>query len=136
MSNYNERNRKSVKQVLLDEKTPFDIYRNPQNNNIACKLNGNTNVGIDKRLKAIIETVADSKDEAEKFAAMKEIARNAYFCELQECDEHGNPVVKGIDPNTGEAMIAEWVPCLVMNTVSANTLMHFDAGKAAKLFED
>lgn len=122
--NYNERNRRSVVDIIKSGKI-IDIFRNPNNNNLAAVLDG-TYLGIDNRLKEIVESVADG-DAATKRAAFKKLATESYYCELQECDENKQPVVTGVDPTTGKATYAQFVPCLVMNTMSGNIVARLDA---------
>lgn len=124
MAKFEEKTRKSLRELLQSGKV-IDIFRNPKNNNLAAVMNG-TYLGIDHRVKEVVEEVADA-DESTRMAAFKKLANTCSVAELRQVDDAGNPVVTGVDPETGKAMYAQFVPCLVLDTVSQNTVCRFDA---------
>lgn len=130
--------RKSLKSVLSSMKERFEIFRNPSEknkNNLVASLNG-TYLGIDHRVKEWVEAVADGDDDS-KFEAMKKIFNGCSIVDLQEVDaETKQPVVVGVNPTTSEAVYSQPVPCLVLDTVSANTVLNFSEDVLRRLMAE
>ena len=124
MAKFQEKSRRSVRDIIKSGSF-IDIFRNPKNNNLVASMNGGY-LGIDHRVKEMVEEVADA-DQTTKVAAFKKLANQCSVAELRQVDDQGNPMVTGVDPQTGKAVYAEFVPCLVLDTVSQNTVCRLDA---------